>query len=233
MSTRMEICFRCILYLHFDTFLLLFFHVHRFLDYGSNEHLYIITSKSSLILKVYKCYLRSVPTMSKISGLLSLWGHSPQCSINKYTHTHVGICGLRGLSIGIMVFIVYKLYFLLPYPNPTPKPTPHRKISAVWDFQNIFFCVPQNEKLQGKEEWWWVNMIAMVSCKYKVYIVTFENFIHCNGLFWHIWCRPKHLQKCHVLKKNFKQKLNSYGQLTFRVLDFDLLLPASLKKFRT
>uniref|UniRef100_A0A672JY25 VPS35 endosomal protein-sorting factor-like n=1 Tax=Sinocyclocheilus grahami TaxID=75366 RepID=A0A672JY25_SINGR len=29
-----------------------------------------------------------------------------------------------------MVFILYKLYFLLPFTNPTPKPTPHRKLSA-------------------------------------------------------------------------------------------------------
>ncbi len=32
-----------------------------------------------------------------------------------HTHTHVGLYGLRGLSIGVMVFILYKLYVLLPY----------------------------------------------------------------------------------------------------------------------
>ncbi len=30
-------------------------------------------------------------------------------------HTHVGFYGLRGLSIGVMVFILYKLYVLVPY----------------------------------------------------------------------------------------------------------------------
>ncbi len=30
-----------------------------------------------------------------------------------------------------MVFILYKLYVLLPYNNPTPKPTPYSKLSAV------------------------------------------------------------------------------------------------------
>ncbi len=35
-------------------------------------------------------------------------------------HTHVGFYGLRGLSIGVMVFILYKLYVLLPYTYPTP-----------------------------------------------------------------------------------------------------------------
>ncbi len=33
---------------------------------------------------------------------------------HKHTHTHVGFYGLRGLSIGVMVFILYKLYVLLP-----------------------------------------------------------------------------------------------------------------------
>ncbi len=45
----------------------------------------------------------------------------------KHTHTHVGFYGLRGLSIGVMVFILYKLYVLLPYTYPTPKLSPHRR----------------------------------------------------------------------------------------------------------
>ncbi len=43
--------------------------------------------------------------------------------------------GLRGLSIGVMVFILYKLYVLLPYTNPTPKLSPHRRLCAFLDFQ--------------------------------------------------------------------------------------------------
>ncbi len=42
-------------------------------------------------------------------------------------YTHVGFYGLRGLSIGVMVFILYKLYVLLPYTYPTPKLSPHRR----------------------------------------------------------------------------------------------------------
>ncbi len=42
-------------------------------------------------------------------------------------HTHVGFYGLRELSIGVMVFILYKLYVLLPYTYPTPKLSPHRR----------------------------------------------------------------------------------------------------------
>ncbi len=44
-----------------------------------------------------------------------------------HTHTHVVFYGLRGLSIGVMVFILYKLYVLLPYTYPTPKLSPHRR----------------------------------------------------------------------------------------------------------
>ncbi len=47
--------------------------------------------------------------------------------VNTHTHTHVGFYGLRGLSIGVMVFILYKLYVLLPYTYPTPKLSPHRR----------------------------------------------------------------------------------------------------------
>ncbi len=44
-----------------------------------------------------------------------------------HTHTHVGFYGLRGLSIGVMVFILYKLYVLFALPYPTPKFSPHRR----------------------------------------------------------------------------------------------------------
>ncbi len=58
-----------------------------------------------------------------------------------HTHTHVGFCGLRGLSIGVMVFILYKLYVLLPYTYPTPKLTPHRRLCASLDFQKTPFSM--------------------------------------------------------------------------------------------
>ncbi len=40
----------------------------------------------------------------------------------------VGFVGLRGLSIEVMVVILYKLFVLLPYTNPTPKLSPHRRL---------------------------------------------------------------------------------------------------------
>ncbi len=51
-----------------------------------------------------------------------------------HTHTHVGFYGLRGLSIGVMVFILYKLYVLLPYTYPTPKLSPHRRHRSAFLF---------------------------------------------------------------------------------------------------
>ncbi len=52
----------------------------------------------------------------------------PSLSLSlSHTHTFVGFYGLRGLSIGVMVFILYKLYVLLPYTYPTPKLSPHRR----------------------------------------------------------------------------------------------------------
>ncbi len=52
--------------------------------------------------------------------------HTRTCT-HTHTHTHVGFYGLWGLSIGVMVFILYKLYVLLPYTYPTPKLSPHRR----------------------------------------------------------------------------------------------------------
>ncbi len=53
--------------------------------------------------------------------------HPSHTHTHTHTHTHVGFYGLRGLSIGVMVFILYKLYVLLPYTYPTPKLSPHRR----------------------------------------------------------------------------------------------------------
>ncbi len=57
---------------------------------------------------------------------LELLAHT-QTQTHTHTHTHVGFYGLRGLSIGVMVFILYKLYVLLPYTYPTLKLSPHRR----------------------------------------------------------------------------------------------------------
>ncbi len=58
--------------------------------------------------------------------------HTWPIKLTHFTHTHVGFYGLRGLSIGVMVFILYKLYVLLPYTYPTPKRLMIYKHFELW-----------------------------------------------------------------------------------------------------
>lgn len=52
-------------------------------------------------------------------------------------NTHTRLLGvLRGLSIDIMLFILYKLYSLSC--NHTAKQNPHRQLSAFFHFQKTF-----------------------------------------------------------------------------------------------
>ncbi len=62
-----------------------------------------------------------------IRGLVESEMQTHKQAENTHTHTHVGFYDLRGLSIGVMFFILYKLYVLLPYTYPTPKLSPHRR----------------------------------------------------------------------------------------------------------
>ncbi len=67
-----------------------------------------------------------------------------------HTHTHVGFYGLRGLSIGVMVFILYKLYVLLPYTYPTPKLSPHRRwCISTFPPKNAHCMIYKHFKLWG------------------------------------------------------------------------------------
>ncbi len=69
---------------------------------------------------------------------------------HKHTHTHVGFYGLRGLSIGVMVFILYKLYVLLPYTYPTPKLSPHRRLCiSIFPQKNSLCMIYKCFKLWG------------------------------------------------------------------------------------
>ncbi len=76
-----------------------------------------------------------------------------------HTHTHVGFYGLRGLSIGVMVFILYKLYVLLPYTYPTPKLSPHRRRCIyIFPQKNSLCMIYKRFKLWGHwkcdEDYW-------------------------------------------------------------------------------
>ncbi len=58
----------------------------------------------------------------------------------KHTHTHtiLGFAILVGTLIGVMVFVLYRPYILLPYTNPTPKLSPHRRLFAFLHFKINF-----------------------------------------------------------------------------------------------
>ncbi len=75
----------------------------------------------------------------------------PPCThTHTHTHTHVGFYGLRGLSIGVMVFILYKLYVLLPYTYPTPKLSPHRRrCISIFPQKNSLCMIYKRFKLWG------------------------------------------------------------------------------------
>ncbi len=71
-------------------------------------------------------------------------------ALHTHTHIHVGFYGLRGLSIGVMVFILYKLYVLLPYTYPTPKLSPHRRrYISIFPKKNSLCMIYKRFKLWG------------------------------------------------------------------------------------
>ncbi len=65
-----------------------------------------------------------------VDKLLELLSESSQQVPRLHTHPHTRICFCEkwGHPIGVMVFILYKLYVLLPYTYPTPKLSPHRRL---------------------------------------------------------------------------------------------------------
>ncbi len=73
-----------------------------------------------------------------------------QTHSHTHSHTHVGFYGLRGLSIGVMVFILYKLFVLLPYTYPTPKLSPHRRrCISTFPQKNSLCMIYKRFKLWG------------------------------------------------------------------------------------
>ncbi len=67
-------------------------------------------------LSVCVCTIMMIMMLMALLALQLLWERPKRkLTHTNTTHTHVGFYGLRGLSIGVMVFILYKLYVLLPY----------------------------------------------------------------------------------------------------------------------
>ncbi len=96
--------------------------------------------------------------MCDITGLVRSIGQLSNIGISLYfehinvilTHQYVGFYGLRGLSIGVMVFILYKLYVLLPYTYPTPKLSPHRRLYiSIFPQKNSLCMIYKRFKLWG------------------------------------------------------------------------------------
>ncbi len=80
-----------------------------------------------------------------------------------HAHTHVVFYGLRGLSIGVMVFIQYKLYVLLPYTYPTPKLSPHRRrCISIFPQKNSLCMIYKRFELWGH----WMSYPMSYPCHY-------------------------------------------------------------------
>ncbi len=107
----------------------------------SSRHHNVQQTQQKLNINTLKCVSLSLThTHTVLSLFLSL----------SHTHTHVGFYGLRGLSIGVMVFILYKLYVLLPYTYPTPKLSPHRRrCISTFPQKNSLCMIYKRFKLWG------------------------------------------------------------------------------------
>ncbi len=109
------------------------------LNYGDTENV-LINHLLLVIPLLYPCHYTN------------LCPHKPHkhAHTHTHTHTHVGFYGLRGLSIGVMVFILYKLYVLLPYTYPTPKLIPHRRLCiSTFPQKNAHCMIYKHFKLWG------------------------------------------------------------------------------------
>ncbi len=89
-------------------------------------------------------------TVTTYRALFATTGSFKELYTHTHTHTHVVFYGLRVLSIGVMVFILYKLYVLLPYTYPTPKLSPHRRrCISTFPQKNSLCMIYKHFKLWG------------------------------------------------------------------------------------
>ncbi len=104
-----------------------------------------------LFLFVLKCVLvRDQSGADQPHCPVRMCGEHTQTHTHTHTHTHVGFYGLREISIGVMVFILYKLYVLLPYTYPTPKLSPHRRwCISIFPQKNSLCMIYKRFKLWG------------------------------------------------------------------------------------
>ncbi len=119
----MHVVFSVFIYLG-GVYLMRIMHTHVLSQTRACLYVYILT--------YHPVWASSLITLSRLHACTHTGTHTgththTHTHRHTHTHTHVGFYGLRGLSIGVMVFILYKLYVLLPYTYPTPKLSPHRR----------------------------------------------------------------------------------------------------------
>ncbi len=111
----------------------------------------LLADSIRFICKIFTTMREHLEAMLELLKVIitSLWYKD---FILSYTHacTYVGFYGLRGLSIGVMVFILYKLYVVLPYTYPTPKLSPHRRrCISTFPPKNSLCMIYKRFKLRG------------------------------------------------------------------------------------
>ncbi len=101
-------------------------------------------------LQISPFFVSNLEKSSVYQILISTFSRILHSHTHTHTHTHVGFYGLWGLSIGVMVFILYKLYVLLPYTYPTPKLSPHRRrCISIFPQKNSLCMIYKRFKLWG------------------------------------------------------------------------------------
>ncbi len=91
-----------------------------------------------------------------------------------------------------MVFLLYKLYFLSPYPNPTPKPTPHKTFCIFTFSKKILWIIcSMNYKLFSS---WAPKTISPQGQKILVWLSLWEcrenqvhTHTHTHVCFCELW----------------------------------------------
>ncbi len=105
----------------------IYIHIKNWVWFGCSEGMYFYDLVFGVNMTHTHTHTPHTHTLTDTHSHTHTTPHTPHTHTHTHTHTHVGFYGLRGLSIGVMVFILYKLYVLLPYTYPTPKLSPHRR----------------------------------------------------------------------------------------------------------
>ncbi len=145
------------------------------LNYGDTENV-LINHLLLVISMSYPChYTNLCPHKPHKHAHTHTHTHTHTHNTHTHTHPHVGFYGLRGLSIDVMVFILYKLYVLLPYTYPTPKLSPHRRrCISIFPQKNSLCMIYKRFKLWGH---WKCPHKSPSPCNTYVIPMSFYKFV--------------------------------------------------------